>query len=72
MSAMQSPTRRESHLRRRAGRERGWVLRKDRARSWNVDHQGGYMIVDLYSNSLVAGQRFDLGLDDVEWWLAED
>jgi len=47
-------------------------LRKDRARSWNVDHQGGYMIVDLYSNSLVAGQRFDLGLDDVEWWLAED
>jgi hypothetical protein len=58
---------------RRALRKIGWfgyALRKDRARSWNLDHQGGYMLVDLEHNFIVGGERYDWTLDDVEAWLA--
>lgn len=60
---------REDRARRRLARE-GYLLRKDRARSWNVDHQGGYMIVEADRNLIVAGERWNLTLEDVEAWLA--
>lgn len=61
---------REARLRRLA-RSYGYLLRKDRARSFSLDHFGGYMIVDHEINGIVAGRRYDLGLDDVEAFLAD-
>ena len=59
---------------RRALRKVGWfgyALRKDRARSWTLDHQGGYMLLNLEYNIVVGGERYDWTLDDVEAWLAD-
>lgn len=41
------------------------MLRKDRAHSINLDHFGGYMVVDAWSFSIVAGARYDQSLDDL-------
>jgi hypothetical protein len=30
-----------------------------------LNRQGGYQLLDLYSNSIIAGVRFDLSPDDV-------
>ena len=60
----------ESTLRSRVKRM-GYVLRKDRAKSVNADHCGGYMIVDADMNAVVAGAKFDLTLEDVERWIEE-
>lgn len=57
--------RREDRLRRLADRE-GFTLHKSRARTWTINNQCGYMIVDKWRNVIVAGERFDLDLDDVE------
>ncbi len=62
---------RESRVRRLARRQ-GFLLRKDRARSFSLNHQGGFMVVDSNRNAIVAGERFDLDLGAVEAWLAED
>ncbi len=47
---MSLATARPDHARearaRRALRRQGYVLRKDRARTWNIDHHGGYMIIE--------------------------
>jgi len=55
---------------RRALRPEGQALRKSRARNWTLDNQGGYMIVDADRNFIVAGEKYDLTLDDVERWVA--
>jgi hypothetical protein len=54
-----------------AMRQHGIVLRKDRARSINLDHLGGYMLIDIDYNAIVGGSRFDWSLDDCEEWLGE-
>ncbi len=36
------------------------------------DEVGGYRISDPYTNGIVAGERFDFDLDDVEEWLNDD
>lgn len=61
---------RESRLRSLARRQ-GYALRKDRARSSNIDHHGGWMIVDVDRNWIVAGPRWDLDLDEAEAWLTD-
>ncbi len=61
-------TGREAKLRRLAKR-RGYLIRKDRARSINGDHFGDYMVVDADRNFIVLGSRFDATLDDIEEWL---
>jgi hypothetical protein len=58
----------ESQLRTLAWNQ-GMKLRKDRARSWNVNHLGGYRLVDADSNSIVAGERYDLTLAEVAEFL---
>jgi hypothetical protein len=55
---------------RRALRGLGFLLRKDRARSVNLDHAGEYMIIDD-RNCVVAGSRFDWSLDDVESFIED-
>ena len=59
----------EARVRRLAARQ-GYAIRKDRARSTSLDHQGGYMVVDPWRNVVIAGQRFDLTLEDLRQLLA--
>lgn len=61
---------RENRLRRWADRL-GLSLHKSRVRNVHFNDEGGYCLVDPYTNTLVEGVRFELSLDDVEWWLAE-
>ena len=61
--------RREQRL-RSAARRQGYLVRKSRARTANLHDLGGYRIVDPYFNTIVAGETFDLDLDDVESWLS--
>jgi len=70
---------RENNARRKLSR-RGYLLRKSRTGSVitvngvsNIlaDDQGGYMIVDARMNTIAAGERFDLSLEDVERFIAE-
>ena len=55
---------RETTLRHKA-RRLGMTLRKDRARSVSINHCGGYMLIDASGNYLVAGEQFELSLDQV-------
>jgi hypothetical protein len=59
---------RENKLRRQAKRLGLW-LRKSRARRLHLDDLGEYMLLDPRYNAVVAGERFDLGLDVVEAFL---
>jgi hypothetical protein len=61
--------RREQRLRGRAER-RGYVLRKSRVRTTNIDNYGGYMVLDANRNLVVAGPLWELDLDDVDRFLA--
>ena len=61
---------REARVRRRAQKE-GLLLRKSRARTAHLDDHGEYRLVDANLNAIVAGEKFDMTLDDVENWLGE-
>ena len=61
---------REDNLRHKLS-QRGFTPHKGGAQIRKIDHQGGYMIINLYRNVLVAGQRHDLNLDDVERFVDE-
>ncbi len=63
-------TAREQRLRRKAKRL-GYQLRKSRA-AIGLDNAGGYMIVDPYTNIPVGGFKYDLTLDYVEEFLAQE
>ncbi len=60
----------ESSIRRLA-KKRGYAVQKSRARVNvpNADDFGGYRLVDPFANTLVAGPRFDLSLEDILDWL---
>lgn len=59
-------------LRRVADRQ-GLALRNSRLRGpTHVDDRGGWRIIDLERTAVVAGERFDLSLDDVESFLMAD
>ena len=48
----------------------GLALVKSRARLWNTDNQQGYQVVQRQTNSIAAGENFDLSLQDVEKFAA--
>ncbi|OGO04593.1 MAG: hypothetical protein A2Y60_01800 [Chloroflexi bacterium RBG_13_54_9] len=54
----------ENYLRRKAKRL-GLAIKKSRIRSINLDDFGGYMIIDSDRNYLIAGEKFNLDIDDV-------
>ncbi len=56
---------------RKIAQKRGFMLRKSR-RPLSLDNHGEFMIVDPSRNVVVAGERFDLDLDAVEAWLADE
>jgi hypothetical protein len=62
--------RREDRLRRFARRQ-GLALRKSRVRRPHLDDHGGYRIIDADRNYIVAGEKFNLTLDDVDDYLRE-
>ncbi|HEV2109065.1 MAG TPA: hypothetical protein VGR16_12445 [Thermomicrobiales bacterium] len=57
---------------RRALAKHGCALRKSRVRTPHAHDLGDYMIADIDHNAVVAGERFDWTLNDVETWLSED
>ncbi len=56
---------------RRWAKRHGLILRKSRAQRLSLDNLGGYMLVDDERNLAVAGERYNLDLDDVETILRE-
>ena len=69
MTMNDNDKKREKRLRRALTRK-GYALRKSRAGE-SLDNLGGYMIYDPCANLLVAGDHFNLTLDDVEAFLKE-
>jgi len=67
MDSIVMERRREARLRRLA-RSGGYSLHKSRA-GFSADNFGDYRVVDDNLNFIVAGERFDMTLDDVEEWL---
>ena len=59
----------EMRLRRKA-RSQGFALIKSRQRTRDFNNQGGIMIINAARNVVVAGEKFELGLDDVAEFLA--
>ena len=55
----------EKKIRRRLSAQ-GYGLHKSRRRNTTIDDWGGYMIYDLSTNYIEAGERFNLSLEDVE------
>ena len=55
----------ENRLRRQLDREFGYLLRKSRSRTITGNDFGKYRIVDAATNSIVAGEKYDLDLEDV-------
>lgn len=53
---------------RRTLKSAGYALRKSRVRNIHGDNLGGYAIVLVKYNAVVAGDRFQLSLGDVEEW----
>ena len=72
---------RENRVRRQLARQ-GYRLHKSRGNGrvyskgvcvgLNPDDYGGYMIVDAGTNGVMAGERFDLSLEDVEGFASEE
>ena len=52
---------------RRTLKAAGYTIRRSRD-CINPDNLGGYMIVDLSSNAVVAGSRYELSLEEVRDW----
>lgn len=49
---------------RRAARRAGFVAYKSRARL-SIDNEGGFMLADSYTNTVVYGLRYSLSTKDV-------
>ena len=54
---------------RRAAKKRGLRLTKSRWRRDSLDNFGSWMIVDVSTNFIVNGSRFDLSDEDVAEYL---
>jgi hypothetical protein len=55
---------------RRIARKQGMYLHKSR-KPLSVDNQGGFMLVDAYTNNVVAGVRFDFSAEEIINFLEE-
>lgn len=55
---------------RRVLKKAGYALHKS-PRVVSPDDFGGYMIISLESNSVAAGSRYELSLEDVQEWVNE-
>lgn len=53
---------------RRTLKSAGYALHKSRVRNIHGDNLGGYAIVLVKYNAVVAGDRFQLSLEEVAEW----
>lgn len=51
----------ESRIRRRLARA-GYRLEKSRVRKPHLNDQGGYQVINPWTNTVMAGDRYDLDL----------
>jgi hypothetical protein len=51
---------------RRWAKRMGLFLKKSRGKRVSVDNRGGYMLVDIDTNTILHGEKFDLDLEQVE------
>jgi hypothetical protein len=58
----------ENRLRRQAQRL-GLQLQHSRAKRVHIDDHGEYRLIDPRNNTLVAGERFDWSLQDIQTYL---
>ena len=56
---------------RRALSDQGFTLKKSRAGNVHLDNSGEYMIIDIDTNMVAAGPRFDLLLSEVEGFVTD-
>lgn len=56
---------------RRLAQKAGLIARKSR-RSWSLDNNGEYMLVDPATNFSVAGHRYDMSAEEVIAYCIED
>ena len=64
----------ESGLRKKLRRQ-GFGLHKSRkanSKYFDCNDYGGYMIYNLYFNTVEAGEKFNLSFEDVESWANEN
>ena len=66
---MEADSLNESTVRRRALR-RGYQVRKSRT-SRSCDNYGDYMLIDIYKNWVVLGERFNATLENIDAFLRE-
>jgi hypothetical protein len=62
---------REQKIRRKLATQ-GLRLKKSRTKNHTADDYGGYQIIEIYSNRIEAGEKFDLSLEDVEDYANEE
>jgi hypothetical protein len=55
---------------RKLAKELGYELEKDRPKGRDMEHQGGYKVVNA-EGVAEAGEHFELTLDDVERFLTD-
>ncbi|CAG4920433.1 hypothetical protein [Paraburkholderia gardini] len=56
---------------RRAAKAAGLIATKSRWRANSVDNYGNFMLVDLYTNVIAAGSRFDMSAEEVLEYCAD-
>lgn len=56
---------------RRALNKSGYSLHKSRVKAINPNNHGEYMITDTGRNAVVAGDRFNMTLEDVQQWVSD-
>ncbi|MDO4841507.1 MAG: hypothetical protein Q3982_02380 [Phoenicibacter congonensis] len=62
---------REQRVRRKLSSQ-GLQLKKSRTQNLSVNDYGGYQVINAYSNTIEAGEKFDMSLEDVEDFSNED
>jgi hypothetical protein len=51
--------------------KQGMKLNKSRVKNTHLNNQGGYMITDIKSNSVVQGVNYELTLEDVNTFMKD-
>ena len=54
----------ENRLRRHA-KKQGLKIEKSRVRNTHFNNQGGYQLIDYYTNAVIKGANYDLSLEEI-------
>lgn len=59
---------RENRLRKQLKKHRV-RLQKSRIQNTNIDNYGNYMLIDIYRDLVLDGCKYEMTLDDVEYYV---